>query len=92
MGIELSSGFADVPTMVMEQASCEIHDAEGLSKKLAEGLPARAAQFTEIALSAPEIRWERIAALKKQIAAGRFQVSAEDLANAILTEMRVEAP
>jgi anti-sigma28 factor (negative regulator of flagellin synthesis) len=91
MGIELSSGFADVPRMVMEQASCEMLVAEGLSQKLSENWSARVAELAEIGLEAPEIRWERIAVLKKQIAAGRFQVSAEDLANAILTEMRVQA-
>jgi anti-sigma28 factor (negative regulator of flagellin synthesis) len=92
MGIELSSGFADVPKIVMKQTPREMLSGEGLSEKLPEDLSARVSELTARALEALEIRWDRVAVLKKQIAAGEFQVSAEDLAGAILAEMRVQAP
>ena len=92
MGIELSSGFADVPKIVMTQTPREMLAGEGLTEKLPEDLSGRVSELTARALEALEIRWDRVAVLKKQVAAGEFQVSAEDLAGAIITEMRVQSP
>jgi len=47
-------------------------------------------RIEEVALSAPDIRADKVAALRKQVESGKYQVNSEDLAGKMLKEFIVE--
>ena len=47
-------------------------------------------KIQEAALAAPDVRAERVAALKKQVESGAYQVSSEDIAGKMLKDFLLE--
>jgi negative regulator of flagellin synthesis FlgM len=47
-------------------------------------------RIEEVALSAPDIRADKVAALRKQVESGKYQVNSDDLAGKMLKEFIVE--
>jgi len=47
-------------------------------------------KIEEVALSAPDTRADKVAALKKQVESGKYQVNSDDLAGKMLKEFIVE--
>jgi flagellar biosynthesis anti-sigma factor FlgM len=71
-----SSHAAQISTV--QKNSSQVTESEASVGKLAAA-----------ALSAPEVRSEKIASLQKQINAGTYQVSADQVAGSMLEQMRV---
>jgi len=47
-------------------------------------------KIEEVALSAPDIRADKVAVLRKQVESGKYQVNSDDLAGKMLKEFIVE--
>ena len=67
--------------------------ARGVSNKLGEGMPsASAVAHLRSSLDrVPEIRWQRVAILRRAIAQGQFAISPERIAATMLAEIPVQS-
>jgi flagellar biosynthesis anti-sigma factor FlgM len=89
-GPQTAAGATSEPNQFSsEQDSADHYSADSCLADDGSADRARANRLAALAVSPPEIRSERIAAIQSAIANGTYQVSPEQTAEAILSEQQV---
>ncbi|HKW19059.1 MAG TPA: flagellar biosynthesis anti-sigma factor FlgM [Terriglobales bacterium] len=92
MRIDLTSGAAASGPQIEKTASSRSANSSataGADRAELSESDTNAGKLTTAALNSPEVRAERVAGLRAQLASGTYQVSAAQVADSLLNQMRV---
>ena len=95
MRIDLNTSTAAVENSHIEKATQSPHagqsgNLQSTQTRVSE-IDAKVGQLATAAMSAPEVRNEKVQALKSELQSGTYQVSAKQIAGSMLEQMRVRA-